>query len=199
MFCGTDNIPWNISHILQIGKYFVDYCEFHITLLWIWIMSWIGVCSWNSVSRPDNHDVTLLRSITVSCGVGSTPRNISHIQFANMEYFVECCQSHITLLWISIMLWIRVCSWNNVSRPDNHDITLFRSIIVFCGTESTPRSISHFQFAYREYSVKYCPSHITLLWIWIMLWIGICSWNSVSCIHNHDINIILIHNNVLWD
>jgi len=33
VLCGTDNIPHN-----GCGGYSVEYCQFHITLLWIWIM-----------------------------------------------------------------------------------------------------------------------------------------------------------------
>ena len=48
-------------------------------------------------------------------------------------------------------------------------ITIFRSITLFCGTNSNPRNIFHIQIECEEYSIEYCQSHITLLWIWIML------------------------------
>ena len=36
MFCGTDNIIQNISHIqYEYDKYYVEYHQSHITLLWI--------------------------------------------------------------------------------------------------------------------------------------------------------------------
>ena len=42
MFYGTDNIPHNILHIFYIQyeyrEYFVEYCQSHRPLLWIWIM-----------------------------------------------------------------------------------------------------------------------------------------------------------------
>ena len=36
VFCGTDNIMWNISHIQA------EYYQFHTTLLWVRIMLCIG-------------------------------------------------------------------------------------------------------------------------------------------------------------
>ena len=39
MLCGTNNIPWNIPHIQkESGEYSMEYCQTHITRLWIWIM-----------------------------------------------------------------------------------------------------------------------------------------------------------------
>jgi hypothetical protein len=48
-------------------------------------------------------------------------------------------------------------------------ITSFISIIVLCGNDNIMWNISHIQYDYMEYFVVYCQSHITLLWIWIML------------------------------
>ena len=45
------------------------------------------------------------------------------------------------------------------------DMTLFRSIAVFCGPDSIPRNILHVQFHCGEYSVEYSQAHRTLLWI----------------------------------
>jgi hypothetical protein len=50
------------------------------------------------------------------------------------------------------------------------NITLFRSITMLCGTNSSLWNIPHVQFECGEYFAKYCQSHIILLWIWIMLW-----------------------------
>ena len=37
--CGTDNLMKNIPHLLsEYGEYFVEYCQSHKTLLWIWMM-----------------------------------------------------------------------------------------------------------------------------------------------------------------
>ena len=36
MLCGTDNIPHNIPpHSDRMWEYFMDYCQSHITLLWM--------------------------------------------------------------------------------------------------------------------------------------------------------------------
>jgi hypothetical protein len=48
-------------------------------------------------------------------------------------------------------------------------MTLFRSITMFCGTDNIPQAILHIQTKYEVYSIKYCQSHVTLLWTWIML------------------------------
>ena len=40
---------------------------------------------------------------------------------------------------------------------------------MFCVTDNILLNILHIQFEYGEYSIKYCQSHKTLLWIWIML------------------------------
>ena len=53
---------------------------------------------------------------------------------------------------------------------------------MFCGTESIMRNIPYIQHTYEEYSTKYCQSHKTLLWIWIMLW----------CMSNLDIHYLLL-------
>jgi hypothetical protein len=42
----------------------------------------------------------LFRSITLLCGIDKIPQKIPHIQIEYGEYFVEYCQSHITLLWM---------------------------------------------------------------------------------------------------
>ena len=49
-------------------------------------------------------------------------------------------------------------------------ITLFRSIIMFYGTDIILQNILHIHIECRKYSMEYCQSHITLLWIWIILW-----------------------------
>ena len=49
-------------------------------------------------------------------------------------------------------------------------ITLFKSIKVFCGTDNILQNTPHIQVQCGTYFAKYCQSHITLLWIWIMLW-----------------------------
>ena len=48
-------------------------------------------------------------------------------------------------------------------------ITLFKSITMLCVTHNTPWNIRHIQVECDEYSMEYCQSHKTLLWIWIML------------------------------
>jgi hypothetical protein len=40
---------------------------------------------------------------------------------------------------------------------------------MFYGTDNILQMIPHIQCECEEYSPKYCQSHITLLWIWIML------------------------------
>ena len=49
-------------------------------------------------------------------------------------------------------------------------ITLFNFITLFCGSENILQDIPHIQTKYEKYSIEYCQSHITLLWIWIMLY-----------------------------
>ena len=55
-----------------------------------------------------------------------------------------------------------------VCRREKGGITLFRSITVFCGTDSTSKNIPHVQFECGEYFAEYCQSYRTLLWIRIM-------------------------------
>ena len=59
-------------------------------------------------------------------------------------------------------------------------ITLFKFTTMFCGIDSIPRNIlGYVPYSYQmwerywEYSVKYCQSNKTLLWIWIMLWLWV--------------------------
>ena len=49
-------------------------------------------------------------------------------------------------------------------------ITLFISITLFYGTNNFMQNILHVWSKYGEYSIEYCQSRITLLWILIMLW-----------------------------
>ena len=56
-------------------------------------------------------------------------------------------------------------------------VTLFRSITMLCGTDNSFRNIFEYSphsfiknvVDIQEYSKKYCQSHITILWTWIML------------------------------
>ena len=41
---------------------------------------------------------------------------------------------------------------------------------MLCGSDSIPHNILHIQIECKKYSRGYCQSHMTLLWIWIMLW-----------------------------
>ena len=50
-----------------------------------------------------------------------------------------------------------------------HNIILIDTITKFCGIDGIVQKIPHIQFERGEYSVKYCRSRKTLLWIWIML------------------------------
>ena len=52
------------------------------------------------ISKLQCKHITLFRSITMLCGTNNILQNIPHIQIEYGEYFVEYCQSHITLLWI---------------------------------------------------------------------------------------------------
>jgi hypothetical protein len=70
--------------------------------------------------------------------------------------------------------------WNPLSLL----ITLFRSKTICYGTDNISQNISwYFPTSnlnvenVKEYFVECCPSHITLLWIWIRLW-----WSIVLCI-----------------
>ena len=58
------------------------------------------------------------------------------------------------------------------SFPNLVDITLFRSITLLRGIDGIPGNIpcNSQPIEYGEYSLKYCQSRRTLLWIWIMLW-----------------------------
>ena len=48
-------------------------------------------------------------------------------------------------------------------------ITLFKSITMLCGTDNIIRNIPCIQIGCKEYSTKVCQSHVTMLWIWIIL------------------------------
>ena len=69
----------------------------------------------------------------------------------------------ITLLW-AITLF---CRTDNIRWNIQHIYTEFEEycvgLAVFCGN-------FHIQYDYEKYSAKYCQSHITLLWLWIMFW-----------------------------
>ena len=73
--------------------------------------------------------------------------------------------------------FVRVeCSWHLMRGKG---ITLLRFIATFCGIDSIPQNIPHLQIECGEYpgiSMKYCESHKTLFWIWIMWWEGRTRW-----------------------
>ena len=70
-------------------------------------------------------------------------------------------------------------------------ITSFKSITMFSGIDSIIGNILHILICkYKEYSMKYYQSRITLLWIWIMLWQS--EWNNNDCLS--DIVVLNIHN-----
>ena len=50
------------------------------------------------------------------------------------------------------------------SFPMIPSITLFRPIVVLCGTDNTMRNIFHIQPECEEYC-EFCQFHITLLWV----------------------------------
>ena len=77
-------------------------------------------------------------------------------------------------------MWCSTWQWS--APPGNHrhfkniliykakHVTLFRSIIVFCGTDNILRNIRPFSLNIKNMnSLEYCQSHITMSWIWIML------------------------------
>ena len=63
MFCGTDIIPQNNLHIrTRCGDYFVEYCQFHTTLLWIWTM----VCHMTSEKVAQTEGLSQVPMLTIS-------------------------------------------------------------------------------------------------------------------------------------
>ena len=60
-----------------------------------------------------------------------------------------------------------------------YDVTLFKPIAVFCGIDNIMQNIPHIRLECEEYSIKYWQSHITLLWVWIMLWSYIATLNNI--------------------
>ena len=59
---------------------------------------------------------------------------------------------------------------SSVKSTKCSNITLFTSITMLCGTNNIPQKIPHIERERGKYSMEYCYSHITMLWIWIMLW-----------------------------
>jgi hypothetical protein len=53
-----------------------------------------------------NYNITLFTSITLFYETNNIPYDILHIQSECGEYPVKHCQSHRTLIWIWIVLWI---------------------------------------------------------------------------------------------
>ena len=66
----------------------------------------------------------------------------------------------------------------------HHHIIQMHTRDTVCGTDNIPKNISHTQYdnVYEEYSMEYCESHKTLLWIWIMWWYHLALLSSIlSC------------------
>jgi hypothetical protein len=58
------------------------------------------------------------------------------------------------------------CASNiNKFHPKDKIVTLFRSTIMFYGTDNILWNILHIQVKCGEYFVENCQSHITLLWV----------------------------------
>ena len=81
-----------VAHIGQRLRN-ISFEKVHVKSLWCILIKWLSV--------------TLFRSIPMFCGSNNIRWNIFRIQTKRVECFVEFCQSHITLLWMYIML----CRW----------------------------------------------------------------------------------------
>ena len=73
-------------------------------------VQWTWPCDfgWNKLPRGNK---TLIRSMTMLCGTNNICKifpDILHIQSKCEKYFVEYWKSHITHLWIWIMLWVSI-------------------------------------------------------------------------------------------
>ena len=70
------------------------------------------------------------------------------------------------------MFYERVLDKKNTYQLWSYHITLFRFITVLCGCVMWDWRYSTYRLWVWEYSTYYCQSHITLLRVWIMLWIS---------------------------
>jgi hypothetical protein len=67
-------------------------------------MGWLPLWNFNMFSACRIKHITLFRATTLFCRIDNIMWNILHIQTEYGEYYVEYCQSRITLLWFWIML-----------------------------------------------------------------------------------------------
>ena len=90
------------------------------------------------------------------------------------SFYVDFQKTEIC--WEFSTLWVNIEYKQNtqLTLQWQTNITLFRSITIFCGADNIPCIL----YEYGEYSLEYHRSCITLLWIWIMLW----SWCG-TCWH----------------
>jgi len=58
--------------------------------------------------------IILFKSITWFCGTNSILRNIFHIQSERENTLLKCCQSHITPIWI----WMILCLEHDSTKPN---------------------------------------------------------------------------------
>ena len=67
MLRGTDNFLQNILRIqYEYGEYFMEYCQSHITLLWIWIMLWSNKSRMIFSKEHQNRRAPIWRSLSLS-------------------------------------------------------------------------------------------------------------------------------------
>ena len=89
----------------------------------------------------------------------------------NKQSILECFSCFFYRHRVCLLTCNHLTQVSIQNRNGLHVITLFTSITMFCGTDNILQNIPHIQTQCTKYSAKYCSSHITLLWIWIMLWL----------------------------
>ena len=104
--------------------------------------------------------------------------NVKHVRWALDISSIDRWRLWISnWIWVSTLgfylrCWITLCmaSLILISTPYSASITLLKFIIVLCGTDNIQQNIPHIQSEFGKYSIEYCQSRTTLLWISIMLW-----------------------------
>lgn len=119
----------NIHLHLPCAKWqiFRDFLSHHMSMMWAWFVPHFK-CPWCFISNFlwKYHATVLKKLVTLlRCGTHNIPQNISwfffpiHLNVRNIkEYSVECCESHGTLLCISIILcwFVLNCRWFSIKR-----------------------------------------------------------------------------------
>ena len=135
----------------------------------LWQFYWLITCMW---SREVNTWERIRVFVVEHMSWNVINILVVHSWRCMHTLFVELytLKIHMTILGIILVPRMFHCTYTiHDNLKVNHNNFKFRSITMFCGIDIIMRNIPHIRYEHEEYSMEFCMSHITLLYIWITL------------------------------